>query len=88
MLPASPPGEIIQIALDNNGLTCTQLIDRTGMQRSCVEGMLASEHPITPKAAEKIAEFFGTSKELWLGLQYDYDQEHPQQREATTCNVC
>ena len=78
VLPTSPPGDIIQIALENNGLTQAQLVKHIGLPIEHMDATLASTRPITPDVATMLGGFFGTGDGLWLRLQEGYNEEHPE----------
>jgi len=40
-----------------------------------MECIVLGRKPITEEIADSISKHFGTSKEVWLGLQEDYDEE-------------
>jgi addiction module HigA family antidote len=43
--------------------------------RNRITGIIRGERAVTADTALRLARFFGTSPDFWLGLQMDYDLE-------------
>jgi addiction module HigA family antidote len=70
----SHPGEILrEDALPAAGLTQDKLAKLLGVPRRTVSEILHERRPITADMALRLARAFGTSPEIWLGLQQDVD---------------
>ena len=54
---APPPGDLIQHALENNGVTAEDLIAATGINHDCLASIFAVEHGITEDTAIKLSDF-------------------------------
>lgn len=73
-LAAVPPGEILleefmkPLGVSQNRLACD--IDAPV---SRIAGIVKGERAITADTALRLTRFFGTSAEMWLSLQADYD---------------
>lgn len=68
------PGEILREEfMVPYGLTQTKLAESLGIPIQRVNLLLNAKRGITPDTAYRLARFFGTSVELWMGLQQDWD---------------
>jgi antitoxin HigA-1 len=76
--PVGPihPGRILdEEFLAPLGLSAYALARRISVPRNRVTGILRGERAITADTALRLARFFGTSPEFWLGLQMSFDLE-------------
>ena len=76
MLPRSrrptPPGEILRYEfLEPLGLSQKQLAETLGISRVRLSEIIRGKRAITPDTAFRLARFFETTPEFWLGLQTD-----------------
>ena len=72
--PPTHPGEILQEEfLDPLGITQTAISKHLGWSHAKVNEIVSGKRGITPEAALSIADALGTSPELWLNLQKNYD---------------
>jgi len=68
------PGEILrEDVLPAAGLTQDKLAKLVGVSRRTVSDILHQRRPVTTDMAHRLARAFGTSLEMWLGLQQDVD---------------
>ncbi|MHB8067419.1 MAG: HigA family addiction module antitoxin [Desulfobaccales bacterium] len=68
----TPPGEILRYEfLDPLGLTQKELAKALGITRVRLSEILRGKRAITPDTALRLARFFDTTPEFWLGLQSD-----------------
>src|SRR6266568_8601192 len=68
------PGEILrEDVLPAAGLTQDKLARLLGVSRRTVSEILHERRPVTTDTAHCLARAFGTSPEMWLGLQQDAD---------------
>lgn len=74
LIPAMvpPPGESIQEELAARGWTQRQLAKKTGRPLQAINEIIRARRQITAPMALALAEAFGTSPELWLGLEMRY----------------
>ncbi len=56
-------------------MTAYRLSKGIGVPQTRIAEILKGERSITADTAHRLSRFFGTSAELWLGLQNDYDLE-------------
>lgn len=76
MLPRNrrptPPGEILRYEfLEPLGLTQKKLSVALGITRVRLSEIIHGKRAITPDTAFRLARFFDTTPEFWLGLQTD-----------------
>jgi len=76
MLPRNrrptPPGEILRHEfLEPLGLSQKELAEALGITRVRLSEILRGKRAITPDTAFRLARFFDTTPEFWLGLQTD-----------------
>jgi len=76
MLPRNrrptPPGEILRYEfLEPLGLSQKELAEALGITRVRLSEIIRGKRAITPDTAFRLARFFDTIAEFWLGLQTD-----------------
>jgi len=72
--PPTHPGKILkEDFLIPMGLSQTELADRLGIAFRTVNEILNEKRGISPEMAVRLSRFFGTSEELWLNLQDQYE---------------
>jgi len=82
-LPNVHPGEVLrEDYLIPLGRSASWLAKGLGMSQSAVAEILSGKRSITPATALRLSRFLGTSAELWLDLQADYDLEEARNRLA------
>ncbi len=67
------PGEILQDELEARGLTQSEFSEIIGRPARTVNEIINGKRAITPESARVIAAALGTSADLWLGMQSEYD---------------
>ncbi len=83
MLMKNPPhpGRIIrQECIEPLGLTVTAAAAGLGVARKTLSEILNGRSGISPEMALRLAKAFGSSAEMWLGLQMDYDLAQAQKK--------
>jgi len=78
MLPKNrrptPPGEILRYEfLDPLGMNQRQLAEALGITRVRINEIILGKRSITADTAFRLAQFFHTTPEFWMGLQMDVD---------------
>ncbi|MBI3910661.1 MAG: HigA family addiction module antidote protein [Armatimonadetes bacterium] len=68
-----PPGEILREELDERGWTQREFAEILGKPLQAVNEILAAKKAITPDTALALSAALGTSAELWVNLQANYD---------------
>ena len=68
------PGEIIRYEyLDELNMTQQQLADAIGITRVRINEIILGKRSITPDTAFRLAKFFNTTPQFWIGLQTNFD---------------
>ncbi len=75
------PGRIVrQECLAPLGLTVTAAAEGLGVTRKTLSELLNGKSGISPEMAIRLTKAFGSSPEMWLGLQLDYDLAQVQRK--------
>lgn len=70
------PGEVLEFEfLAPLGISAYKLCKDLGIPQTRVSQILHGKRAITTDTALRLAHYFGTSAQFWLGLQMDYDLE-------------
>lgn len=68
------PGEIVKEALiDGAGLSVTDAAKKLGVSRPALSSLLNAHAGISPEMALRLSKLLGTSIELWVNLQAQYE---------------
>ncbi|MEP1094829.1 MAG: HigA family addiction module antitoxin [Cyclobacteriaceae bacterium] len=68
------PGEILEKDfLIPMNLTAYKLAKAIGVQQTRISKIIKGQRAITADTAIRLSRFFGTSEELWMNLQREYD---------------
>lgn len=67
------PGEILSEELEALGMSAAELARQIGVPPNRISQILAGKRAITADTALRLAHWFGTSAQLWIGLQNAYD---------------
>jgi addiction module HigA family antidote len=82
-LPPIHPGEVLREEfLVPMQLTPYALAQACGVPRTRIERLAREETPVTADTALRLACYFGTSAEFWMGMQAQYDLERAQDAAA------
>ncbi|MEA4926318.1 MAG: HigA family addiction module antitoxin [Syntrophomonadaceae bacterium] len=75
------PGEVLlNEFLSPLGISQYKLAKDTNMAQTRIAEIIKGERAITCNTALKLARYFNTSPEFWIGLQNDYDMEEESQK--------
>lgn len=75
-LPNIHPGEVLEEEfLKPLHIPVSRLAKEIRIPQTRITGIIQRKRRITPNTALRLAKFFGTSAQFWLGLQMDYDLE-------------
>jgi addiction module HigA family antidote len=78
------PGEVLREEfLAPLKLTPYALAQACGVPRTRIERLAREETPVTADTALRLARYFGTSAEFWMGMQAQYELERAQDAAAT-----
>lgn len=68
------PGRIVrQECIEPLGLTVTEAAERLGVTRQTLNNLVNEKAGISPEMAIRLSRAFGSSPEVWLGMQMEYD---------------
>ena len=67
------PGEIIQEYMEGLGLTVTRLAAHLKVTRANLSRMIHGKTGVSAEMAVRLSEAFGTSAEVWIRMQANYD---------------
>jgi len=82
-LPPIHPGEVLREEfLVPMKLTPYAVARACGVPRTRIERLAREETPVTADTALRLARYFGTSAELWMGMQAQYDLERAKDEAA------
>ncbi len=79
----SHPGEVLRLDfLEPMKLTQRELADGIRVPYQRINELVNGKRGVTPSTALRLARFFGTTPDVWLGLQTRWDLYHAQRAEA------
>lgn len=82
-LPNIHPGEVLlEEFLKPMGISQNRIGREIGVPPRRINEIVLKKRSVTPDTAMRLARYFGSSEEFWLGLQMDYDLEEAR-RELT-----
>jgi addiction module HigA family antidote len=68
------PGRIVrQECIKPLGLTVKEAASRLGVTRQALNNLVNERAGISPEMSIRLSKAFGSSPEVWLGLQMEYD---------------
>lgn len=74
--PTHPGGILKRHYLEPLALAVSQAAEALGVSRKTVSKIVNERGDVTPEMALRLARAFGTSPELWINLQRNYDLWH------------
>src|SRR2546421_12371760 len=84
-LPPIHPGEVLREEfLTPMKLTPYALARACGVPRTRIERLARAETPVTDDTALRLAGYFGSTAQFWMGLQSQYDLERAQDEAAAS----
>jgi addiction module HigA family antidote len=84
-LPPIHPGEILREEfLVPMKLTAYAVARSCGVPRTRIERLAREETPVTADTALRLSRYFGTTPQLWMNLQAQYDLERAADAAAAT----
>jgi len=79
--PPTHPGEVLsEDFLKPLGMSQYALAKALGVPEIRISEVVHGKRAITPDTALRLARYFGTSAEFWLGMQTSYDLELARER--------
>lgn len=83
LLDPIDPGEILaEEFLKPSGLSAKALAKTLGVPVTRISEIIPGRRGVTADTALRLARYFGTSAELWLGLQAEYDLRRARRKVA------
>ncbi|MBI3025978.1 MAG: HigA family addiction module antidote protein [Candidatus Tectomicrobia bacterium] len=70
--PPHPGGFVRRECLEPLGLTVTEGAKVLGVTRQALNNLVNGKAGISPEMAIRLSKAFGSSPEVWLGMQMDY----------------
>lgn len=75
------PGRIVrQECIEPLGLTITQAARSLGVTRQALNNLVNGKAGVSPEMAIRLSRAFGSSPEVWLGMQMEYDLTQAQKK--------
>ena len=82
-LPPIHPGEALADALREAGISASSAAIAMGLPPSTLTRIIKGQRNVTAPIALRIARYFGTSPDIWIGIQTAYDLEIAKDRDGT-----
>lgn len=76
----SPPGDTIEDALEEQGITQAEFAKRTGFCKKHVNGLIKGKVEITAETALKLEAVLGSPASFWLRREIEYQEDLARQR--------
>ncbi|MBZ0160322.1 HigA family addiction module antitoxin [Candidatus Methylomirabilis sp.] len=78
------PGRIVRReCIEPLGVTVTEAAARLGVRRQTLNNLVNEKAGISPEMAIRLSKAFGSSPEVWLGMQMEYDLAQAEKRAGT-----
>ncbi len=75
------PGKLVKHdCLEPLGLTITKGAEILGVTRLTLSNLVNGKNGVSPEMAIRLSKAFGSSPEVWLGMQMDYDLAQAQKK--------
>lgn len=71
--PVHPGGVLLEEFLNPMGLSQNRLAINVGVHARRINEIVLGKRSVTADTALRLARYFGTSPQFWMGLQADYD---------------
>jgi addiction module HigA family antidote len=79
--PPAHPGEVLrEDFLRPLGMSQYALAKALGVPEMRISELVRGKRAVTPDTALRLARYFGTSAEFWLGMQMTFDLEQARER--------
>jgi antitoxin HigA-1 len=83
-LPPIHPGEVLADTFREAGISATRAAIAVGLPPSTLTRIIRGQRNFTAPIALRVARYFGTSPDIWMGIQTDYDLEVAKDREGSS----
>jgi addiction module HigA family antidote len=81
--PPHPGETILEECLKPLGLSITKGAEVLGVARLTLSNLVNGRNGISPEMAIRLSKAFGSSPEVWLGMQMDYDLAQAEKKAAS-----
>jgi addiction module HigA family antidote len=81
-LPPIHPGDGLADAFREAGVSATSAAIAMGLPPNTLTRIIKGQRNVTAPIALRIARYFGTSPDIWIGIQTAYDLEVAKEREG------
>jgi addiction module HigA family antidote len=81
--PPHPGETILEECLKPLGLSITKGAEVLGVARLTLSNLVNGRNGISPEMAIRLSKAFGSSPEVWLGMQMDYDLVQAEKKAAS-----
>jgi antitoxin HigA-1 len=79
------PGRVVrQECIEPLGLTVTEAAKRLGVTRQALNNLVNGKGGISAEMAVRLSKAFGSSPEVWLGMQMEYDLAQVEKARTTS----
>jgi addiction module HigA family antidote len=82
-LPPIHPGEALADAFRAAGISATSAAIAMGLPPNTLTRIIKGQRNVTAPIALRIARYFGTSPNIWMGIQAEHDLEMAKDRDGT-----
>jgi antitoxin HigA-1 len=69
------PGEVLKETLADFGISMNHLAQALHVPANRISGIVAGQRAITGETALRLARYFDTTPDYWIGMQAQYDLE-------------
>ena len=81
-LPPVSPGQVLRTVLEDAGLTANAAALKMRIPSNRLTQILNSQRALTADTALRLARLFGTSAQMWMNMQAQYELELAEDRSA------
>lgn len=74
--PPHPGGIVRRQCLEPLGISVTEAAEALGVARETLSDLVNEHSSISTEMAIRLSKAFGSSPEVWAGMQFDYDMAH------------
>ena len=80
--PPIHPGEILRDVFSDTGLSASAAASSLRVPTNRLTSIMQGRRAITADTALRLARFFGTSPQMWMNLQSNYELDHAEYESA------
>ncbi|HAD5969861.1 TPA: HigA family addiction module antidote protein [Salmonella enterica] len=73
------PGVLVKESMEALNLSARALAHKLGVAPSTVQRLITGKSDVSPEMAIRLAAVIGSSEQVWMGMQTDYDLWHARQ---------